>query len=100
MHHHLHLWIFADYVSRLSCCRLRYLTLSKPVGPIISTHIERTLAYLLWHTQPVYDYPALRFSPDPGFSVYAYGGPGGNRTPVQNAFALKELQQYCYLTIF
>jgi hypothetical protein len=27
----LHLWIYADNVSRLSCCRLYYLPLSKPM---------------------------------------------------------------------
>ncbi len=28
-----------------------------------------------------------------------YGGPGGNRTHVQHAFAWKELQQYFYLSV-
>jgi hypothetical protein len=85
--HHLHLWFYADYVSRLSCRSYQYLLPRRNcVWPIINTHIERTLVYLLWHTQPVYDYTALRFFPDPGFSVCVYGGPFGYCPRVRNNF--------------
>jgi len=38
------------------------------------------------------------FASDNSDRQYTFGGPGGNRTPVQDAFALKELQQLLALT--
>jgi len=36
---------------------------------------------------------------DADSNQYAFGGPGGSRTHVQNAFALKGLQQYLNFTL-
>jgi len=39
-----------------------------------NTHNERALAYLLWHTQPVYDYTASILFRNPGFLLCVLTG--------------------------
>jgi hypothetical protein len=72
-------------VFALPCCRLYYLTLSKPG----QAH----------HKDIVCRYSKSPEQLPPGqikniHILYPYGGPGGNRTLVQHAFASKELQQF------
>ena len=78
------------YSHRLLSCRLYYLTLSKPWQAHYKTHfgLLRVIAMLKssWDTKP-------NLFTD---SSMLYGGPGGSRTRVQNAFTLKELQLYAY----
>ena len=58
------------------CCRLRYLALSKPS-----------------HPHQKYIATVSMFATDNSVRQYTFGGGGENRTPVQNTFSLKELQQ-------
>jgi hypothetical protein len=78
---HLHVLLLqpgfpSPTVSALPCCRLYYLTLSKP-GQAHRNILESDQCRLITSMYPI-----------------CFGGPGGNRTLVQHAFALKELQQF------
>ena len=75
------------YSHRLLCCRLYYLALSKPMHP----HHKKTCIKqnIITSISTITSY---------AFILSPYGGGGEIRTPVQNSFALKGLQQYLYRT--
>jgi hypothetical protein len=77
----LRLLCFLLFTSLLMCCRLYYLTLSKPSHP----HHSTLATNISLHDQLCLLPKLVR--------LICYGGGGENRTPVQNAFALKGLQQ-------
>jgi len=98
-------WICLIYGHRLPCCRLYYLALSKLCRPInkklwniraVDHTNNITIFIKVYDCFVIFDFIVCSFVDQLFINIHKFplGGPGGIRTPVQNSFALKGLQQF------